>query len=66
VFKSKRAITAEEHTAIVQREQNAERRDFYEVLWHTGASQTDAACLRAEDDIASAETEWKKGFHLEF
>jgi integrase len=49
VFKSKRAITAEEHAAIVQREQNAERRDFYELLWHTGASQTDAACLLAED-----------------
>jgi integrase len=49
VFKSKRAITAEEHAAIVAREQNAERRDFYELLWHTGASQTDAACLLAED-----------------
>jgi integrase len=49
VFKTKRAITAEEHAAIVQREQNAERRDFYELLWHTGASQTDAACLLAED-----------------
>ena len=49
VFKSKRAITAEEHAAIVQREQNAERRDFYELLWHTGASQTDAACLLGED-----------------
>lgn len=49
VFKAKRAITAEEHGAIVQREQNEERRDFYELLWHTGASQTDAACLLAED-----------------
>jgi len=49
VFKTKRAITAEEHAAVVQREQNPERRDFYEMLWHTGASQTDAACLRAED-----------------
>jgi integrase len=49
VFKSKRAITAEEHAAIIQREPNAERRGFYEVLWHTGASQTDAAYLLAED-----------------
>jgi len=49
VFKQKRAITAEEHAAIVVREQKAERRDFYELLWHTGASQTDAACLVAED-----------------
>ena len=49
VFKSKRAITAAEHAAIIGRELNAERRDFYELLWHTGASQTDAACLLAED-----------------
>ena len=49
VFKTKRAITAEEHAAIVQREQNAERRDFYELLWHTGAAQSDGACLLAED-----------------
>jgi hypothetical protein len=49
VFKTKRAITAEEHAAIVQREQNMERRDFYELLWHTGAAQSDGACLRAED-----------------
>ena len=42
-------ITAEEHAAIVARELNAERRDFYELLWHTGAAQTDAACLKAED-----------------
>ena len=49
VFKSKRAITAEEHAAIVARESNGERRDFYELLWHTGAAQSDAACLLAED-----------------
>lgn len=33
VFKSKRAITAAEHAAIGARELNAERRDFYELLW---------------------------------
>jgi hypothetical protein len=49
VFKDKRAITSEEHAAILQREQNTERRDFYELLWHTGASQSDGACLLAED-----------------
>jgi integrase len=49
VFKPKRAIIAEEHAAVVARELNAERRDFYELLWHTGAAQTDAACLLAED-----------------
>ena len=49
VFKSKRAITAAEHAAIVARELNPERRDFYELLWHTGAAQSDAAYLLAED-----------------
>lgn len=49
VYKPKRAITAEEHAAIVGRELNAERRDFYELLWHTGAAQSDAAFLLAED-----------------
>jgi integrase len=49
VFKQKRAITNPEHEAIVAREPNPERHDFYELLWHTGASQTDAACLTAED-----------------
>jgi integrase len=49
VFKPKRAITAEEHSAVITREANAERRDFYELLWHTGAAQSDAACLLAED-----------------
>lgn len=49
VFGSKRSITAAEHAAIVEREPNAERRDFYELLWHTGAAQSDAAFLLAED-----------------
>ena len=49
VFKAKRAVTAEEHAAIVARELNLERRDYYELLWHTGAAQSDGACLRAED-----------------
>ena len=44
MFKAKQAITAEEHAAIVEREPNAERRDFYELLWYAGASQTDSAC----------------------
>ena len=43
----KRAITAEEHTAVIQREQNAERRDFYVLLWHTGAAQSDGRTLDA-------------------
>jgi integrase len=48
-FKNKRAITAEEHAAIIQREQSAERRDFYDLLWLTGAAQSDGACLQSED-----------------
>jgi hypothetical protein len=45
VFKVKRAITVEEHVAIIQREQNVERRNFYELLWPTGATQLDGAWL---------------------
>jgi integrase len=47
--KSKRAITAEEHTAAIASERNPERRAYYELLYETGASQTDAANLTAED-----------------
>jgi integrase len=72
VFRPKRAITFEEHIKIVEAETAAgrrnrgsrnsfqphydERRDFYELLWHTGASQTDAACLTAGDVNWSAHT----------
>lgn len=56
IFGEKRAITSAEHAAIVARELNPERRDFYELLWHTGASQTDAACLTAEHINWSAHT----------
>ena len=48
-FKEKRAITAQEHEAIVAREQNPERRSFYQLAWHLGAAQTDMALLKAED-----------------
>ncbi|TAK99858.1 MAG: hypothetical protein EPO07_10505 [Verrucomicrobia bacterium] len=48
-FKKKRGITEAEHRAIVARERNPERRDFYELLWHFGTSQSDAAFLRTED-----------------
>lgn len=30
-----------EHALIVAREQNPERRDFYELCWHVGGSQSD-------------------------
>ncbi|MDD2709220.1 MAG: tyrosine-type recombinase/integrase [Verrucomicrobiae bacterium] len=44
----KRAITLVEHQGIIEREPNPERRLFYEFLWETGASQTDAARLTAD------------------
>ena len=40
-YKDKRAITLEEHLTIVSREQNAELRAYYELLWHLGAAQSD-------------------------
>jgi integrase len=48
-FKDKRAITWEEHQAIVARELNPERKAFYKLAWHLGASQSDLACLEAEN-----------------
>lgn len=47
-YKDKRAITLAEHQKIIQREGNAERKAFYELAWHLGASQSDIANLRAE------------------
>ena len=48
-FKDKRAITWEEHQAIVTRELNPERKAFYKLAWHMGASQSDLANLEAEN-----------------
>jgi len=48
-FKEKRGITLAEHQAIVAREQNPERKAFYKLAWHLGASQSDLAGLNAED-----------------
>jgi integrase len=45
----KRAITAEEHRMIVNRERNVELRALYELCWHLGGSQTDIANLAAEN-----------------
>lgn len=47
--KSKRGITEPEHQQIIAQEKNLSRRLYYELLWETGASQTDAALLRAEN-----------------
>ena len=48
-FKEKRAITSDEHHRIVERELNPERKAFYQLAWHLGASQSDLANLHAED-----------------
>jgi len=48
-FKEKRAITLEEHCKIVAREKNPERKAFYQLAWHLGASQSDLAFLEAEN-----------------
>jgi integrase len=47
--KVKRAITQDEHTKIIARELNAERRAFYQMLWELGGAQGDVAKLSAED-----------------
>jgi integrase len=47
-FQQKRAITGEEHQAIVEREQNSERKAFYKLTWHMGAAQSDIGFLEAE------------------
>ncbi len=52
---SKRAITPEEHAAIIASEQNLERRAYYEFLYETGAAQTDAANMTAE------QIDWRTG-----
>jgi integrase len=48
-WNERRAITQQEHEKIVAAETNMERRRFYELLWHVGASQGDAATLTAEN-----------------
>lgn len=49
VHKEKRAITWAEHCQIIARERNSERRDFYDLCWYVGGSQSDTASLKAED-----------------
>jgi len=45
--KPKRAITKEEHERVLAAENNPDRRLYYQLLWETGAAQTDGAELRA-------------------
>lgn len=48
-FRDKRAITAEEHRAILDHQPNPTWRAFYQLCWLLGASQTDVAFLAAEN-----------------
>ena len=50
----------EEHQAIVAREQNPERKAFYQLAWHLGASQTDLALLEAEN------IDWEHNIIMDF
>ena len=47
--REKKAITSEQHSMIIEAEKNEERRLYYEMCWHTGASQTDVANLTHEN-----------------
>ena len=47
--KHRRAVTAEEHAEIIASEKNPEKRAYYEFLYETGAAQSDAAELTAEN-----------------
>ena len=47
--KARRGITREEQEAILAREKNAEWKLYLELLWETGASQSDGVHFQAED-----------------
>ena len=47
--KARRAITLEEHQRLLTFAKGAEWKLYLELLWETGAAQTDAAILKAED-----------------
>jgi integrase len=47
--KDRRGITLEEHQTILAAQKKAEWKLFLELLWETGAAQSDAANLKAED-----------------
>jgi integrase len=48
-FREKRAITLEEHQAILGHEPNPDRKAFYQLCWLLGASQSDVAFLESEN-----------------
>jgi hypothetical protein len=54
--KDRRAITADEHQTIIEREHNPEIRAYSQLLWHPGGLQTDIADLTAQDIDWTART----------
>lgn len=48
-YASLHGITREQHEAVLRVTPNKEYRLYFELLWHTGGSQTDIASLTAED-----------------
>lgn len=71
-YKEKRAISLQEHLDIIAKETNAERKAFYQLCWETGGSQSDVACLCAENidwqnrSIAFFRKKSKQPSHLAF
>jgi len=47
--KDRRGITRDEHETILAKEEKAEWKLYLELLWETGAAQSDAANFKAED-----------------
>ena len=47
--KDRRGITQDEHQSVLAKEKKAEWKLFLELLWETGAAQSDAANFTAED-----------------
>ena len=47
--KDRRGITRDEHETLLAREKNAEWKLYLELLWETGAAQSDAVNFKAED-----------------
>ena len=48
-YGNRHGITLEQHQAVLKATPNEEYRIFFELLWHTGGSQSDVAGLRAEN-----------------
>lgn len=48
-YSHRHGITREQHEAVIAVTPNNEYRLFFELLWHTGGSQTDIASLTTED-----------------